>query len=578
MKISKTVVYLFFIFILAFALRLISGYYVDIGTDEMIYSLIPLNIISAGRLSTVEQAPLYFYLTDIGYKLMGGLTLVSTRLPSIFFGSLTILVIFLIAQELFENKKAAFLSAFLFAISSYAIRHNPEMDMTAFFFSLLSLFFFIRFLKGNHRQIYLSALFLALAALAKPIVLLFAPVYFLVWLVQGYRQQSGILFRKEGKIIVNRKMVKVLLFSLLISILVVSPVLIYNYLLFKEKGMTDYYFTTLAGVGENTIYQGQEGNAWRISSFFSTSQGILKGMFRIDALILILGFLGIVFSWRKEKYNVALLLLSTLFLFVYLTGKTGSSTHYVWVPLVLSIFAGYGLVRTQEYFTNRFRFRHFLIIIIILSFVNTAVVFREIIPLKKTSFAITLQEYAQENIPADAIVVLDPRIYRGVFAWAFHDWHYLEGTYFPKLTEAIQKSPEPKQNLSLYYIECGPGTFCGWKPEDFTRIYDFGEQLSTLFRQQTEKIAEINVIDTFIVYKGSLAAPPTIYETIDRTHSHWYTPVGWKYKENAVDNYTPKTALDKALNGLGFFILYLGVLIALLSPVLVVYLLGRRSG
>ena len=586
MKISKTVIYLLLIFILAFALRLISAYYVDIGTDEMIYSLIPLNIISAGRLSTVEQAPLYFYLTDIGYKLTGGLTLVSTRLPSIFFGALAVLIVFLIARELLENRKAAFLSAFLFAISGYAIRNNQEMDMTAYFFALLSMFFFIQFLnKEENKNLYLSALFFSLGVLAKPIMLVFIPAYALTWLMKGYTGSRKTLPEQKWTLSISKKNMKAILFSLLLCLLLVSPVLIYNYLLFKEKGMTDYYFTVLAGVGNEGVYQGQEANPWAVSrslGFFWQTFTIAQP--RYDAIILLfglVGFLSLFAGWKKEKQGTKqgtiLFLLTLAFLVFYLGGIMGSSTHYVWIPLVLSIFAGYGIVQAQEYLTHRFRFRHFLIIIVILSVVNTAVVIREIIPLKKTSFAITLQEYAQENIPTDAIVVLDPRIYRGVFAWAFHDWHYLEGTYFPELTKAIQQSHETKQNIPLYYIECGPGTFCGWKPEDFNRIYDFGEQLSTVFRQQASKIAEINAIDTFIVYKGSIVAPFSMYETIDRTHSHWYTPVGWKYKENAVDNYTLKTLFDKALNGVGFFILYLDVLIALLSPVLVFFLLGKRS-
>ncbi len=594
MKIPKTVIYLLLIFILAFALRLISAYYVDIGSDEMIYSLIPLNIISAGRLSTVEQAPLYFYLTDLGYKLTGGLTLVSTRLPSIFFGALAVLLVFLISQELFENKKASYLSSFLFAISGYAIRNNQEMDMTAYFFALLSVFFFIQFLnKENHKQIYLSALFLSLGVITKPIVLVFVPAYAVTWLIkwsashyhhhhQHQEQTRNLSINKS-----NKNSSSAIILSLLLCLLIVSPVLIYNYLLFKEKGMTDYYFTVLAGVGNGGVYQGQEANPWTVSR----SLGFFWSMFtgpqpRYDFMILLFGLVGLFAGWKtgkaSTKQGTVLFLLTLAMLVFYLGGIMGSSTHYVWIPLVLSIFAGYGIVQAQEYLTTRFQskpalVKHFLTAIILLSVMNTAIVFHEIVPLKKTSFAITLQEYAQENIAQDAIVVLDPRIYRGVFAWAFHDWHYLEGTYFPKLTEAIQKSPGPKQNIPLYYIECGPGTFCGWKPEDFNRIYDFGEQLSTVFRQQASKIAELNAIDTFIVYKSSIAAPFSIYETIDRTHSHWYTPVGWKYTENAVDNYTAKTVFDKALNGVGFFILYLDVLIALLSPVLVFFLLGKRS-
>ena len=54
-------------------LRVVAASYLDVDTDEMVYSIIPLNIISAGRLGTVEQSPLYFYLADVVYIFGGGL-------------------------------------------------------------------------------------------------------------------------------------------------------------------------------------------------------------------------------------------------------------------------------------------------------------------------------------------------------------------------------------------------------------------------------------------------------------------------------------------------------------------------
>ena len=625
MKIPKTVLYVSLIVLLGFALRTISAYYVDIGSDEIIYSLIPYNIISAGRLSTIEQAPLYFYLVDIGYKIEGGISPLSTRWPSIVFGALASIVLFLVSLELFQNKKAAYLSAFLFAVSGYAIRWNQEMDMTAYFFSVLSVYFFIVVLRGVPTReettrgemakpyfIYLTAGFLALATLAKPIVLLFLPAYALVGLIHRGRARR---WRTQQDRDSRKSIGKTLLLAGLIMLLVVMPVLVYNYLLYKEKGMTDYYFTVLAGVGSSGVYAGQEATPWSFTNFLRISKQILfVRMWRYDALILVVGFLGLGFAWKKEKYGTALLLLTMLFLLFYLAGKMGSPTHYVWIPLILSIFAGYGLVRMYEWtykwmyeymyeyvtpgitsrtttmITTRFtpkialkivqkiRFRYVLALVVLLLSLNTASVMKEITPLQKSSIQHVLQEYATENIPAEAIVVLDPRIYRGIYAWAFYNQHYLEGIYFPELTQNLNSLPGLKQEIPLYYIECGPGKYCGWKPEDFQRIYGFGEQLSSLFQKNMKKIGELKAIDQFIIYQGSLSASPAVYEMVDRTHSHWYTPIGWKYPELAIDTYTPKTLWDKMLNYVGFLILYADVAIALLSLPLVFFLLGRRSG
>ena len=98
MKITKTNFILLMIFLLAFVLRIIAAYHTDVGTDEMIYSIIPLNIISAQRLGTIEQSPLFFYLTDLGYMISGGITSVSVRLTAIVFGSLAVLVVYLLSK------------------------------------------------------------------------------------------------------------------------------------------------------------------------------------------------------------------------------------------------------------------------------------------------------------------------------------------------------------------------------------------------------------------------------------------------------------------------------------------------
>src|SRR3989344_7997795 len=151
MKIKKTALILLLIFVLALALRIFAAMQVDVSTDEMIYSLIPLNIISAGRLGTVEQSPLYFYLADVGYSIMNGLSPVAARLPSIVFGSLAVFLVYLLSVELFKSERVGLISAFHWALSGYALQYNIEMDMIAFFFALLSIFFFLRALKTERK-------------------------------------------------------------------------------------------------------------------------------------------------------------------------------------------------------------------------------------------------------------------------------------------------------------------------------------------------------------------------------------------------------------------------------------------
>ncbi len=577
MKLTKTHLILLAIFTLAFLLRLYSAAHVDIGSDEIIYSLIPLHIIDAQRLSTVEQAPVYFYLTDLSYKLFNKFTMITTRFTSIIFGATAIILIYLISLKIFNNKNAAILSSFLFALSGYAIRHNQEMDMTAYFLSLLSIYFFLYVLEHKTNYLYPSLGILALASLAKPIVLLFAPAYFLTWIIISWKHKTGIFTKTEHTTQLNHKTLKTIALSLLLCVIIVAPVLTYNYLLYKEKGMTDYYFTVLAGIGNAQIYKGQEANSWTIIRSIENVWGSFTQFLKLDPLITIIGIIGLCYAWQKKKDQTILFCSTLFFLYLYLGGIMGSSTHYVWVPLILSIFAGYAIIRFHETLQNKITLKQIVYVMCIILLFTTSFNLHTISKLKEASIQNLLNEYAVDNLPENAIIVVDPRIYRGIYTWALSDKHYLEGTYFPQLVNNIQKLPGTKQTLPLYYIECGPGRNCGWKPEDYQRISDYGKQLSTSLTPNMNKIQELHTADTLIIYKGTINVPLSIYEPIDRTHNHWYTPIGWKYTENAVDNYTPKTIIDKLLNTLSFGILYLDVLIALLTILYVFYLLFHEQ-
>lgn len=577
MKLTKTHLILIGIFLLAFFTRLYSAAHVDIGSDEIIYSLIPLHIIDAARLSTVEQAPVYFYLTDLSYKLFGDMTLISTRFTSILFGATATLLIFLISFKIFNNKNAALLSSFLFALSGYAIRFNQEMDMTAYFLSLLSLYFFLYVLENKPKYLYPSLGILALASLVKPIVLLFAPAYFLTWTIVSWKNKEGLLYKKENNYHLDPKIIKTICISIMLCIIIVAPVLTYNYLLYKEKGMTDYYFTVLAGVGNAQIYKGQEAEPWTITKLKDVIFGTLTQFFKYDFIILIAGISGIFYAWKSKRNETMLLSVTIVFLYLYLAGIMGSSTHYVWVPLILSIFAGYGITHLTEKIHHKITLKKIIYTICIILLFTTSFTLHTISKLKENSIQNNLNEYAVDNLPKDAIIILDPRIYRGIYTWALSDKHYLEGTYFPELINNLDKLSGPKQTLPLYYIECGPGKYCGWKPEDYQRISEYGKQLSANLIPNMKQVKELQTADTLIIYQSTINAPLSIYEPIDRTHVHWYTPVGWKYTENAIDNYTPKTFFDKTLNSFSFIILYLDVLIALLTIPYVFYLLFKQK-
>jgi len=569
MRITKTNFYLLLIFVLALVLRIYAAQNTGVDTDEMVYSIIPLNIISADRLGTVEQSPLFFYLTDLSYKLFGGITPISLRLTAILFGALSVFIIFLITLELFKKKNIALLSSFLFAVSGHALINNTEMDMLAYFFVLLSILFFIRGLR-NYNNLYLTTFFLSLGILVKPIAILFVPILAVIWIIKDYPQSN---FVKKDSFILSKNNIKLVLFCALIFVILVFPIFSYNYLTYQEKGITDYFFSNVLGIGE-TVHQGMK-TEWAFQGLKNNILGKSLLLLTLEPLIFVFGIFGLIYYFKKNRLFAFLFFLSLIFPFVYLAGQTASSSHYIWISAIFSIFAAYSITFLSDKIKHKLKFNHFITLIIILVLITTFfVVIPEIKQSRQQSITLALREYTHKNIPDNAVVVIDPRIYRGIHAWVFNDKHYLEGTHFFDLMEQVKDIPN-KVTVPLYYIECGPGTNCGWKPEDFQRIFDTGEQISTYFKENTQKVGEVNVEHHFLIYQGQISLPQQAFEAIDRTHQFWFYPVGWKYPEQAIDYYQAE-GFGKVIEKVGFFILWIDVLLALLSIPFVFYLVFRK--
>lgn len=106
------------------------------------------------RSFTDDKHPVHIYATAFFIKLLG-LSEFSTRLPSAFFGTLSVLLIYYLAYLLFKSNLIGLLASFFLAISPYHFhfsRTNHEASFTLFFF-LLGLVLFFKSL--NKRGLYL---------------------------------------------------------------------------------------------------------------------------------------------------------------------------------------------------------------------------------------------------------------------------------------------------------------------------------------------------------------------------------------------------------------------------------------
>ena len=439
------------------------------------------------------------------------------------------------------------------------------MDMTAYFLILLSALFFFRFLKQQKwHYLYFTAALFAIAVLVKNIVFVMIPAYIITFIVYDLEERR-FFFSPERKFILNKKLLLHIFGCILLCVLIVMPVFIYNYFTLQAKGTTDYYFSNMLGIGK-TVHVGIADKSWSVHTLGIILQEL---SFTKMPITLTLGLSGLILLFRRNKTFSVFVVTSILTLLLYVGGKTASPSHYLWIPLALSLYAAKFLIFIKERFFEKIEAKYFFSVVFLFFFLFNMVRLHDV--LSTSSATLQLNDFVSDEMPKNAIVVIDPRIYRGIHAWVFNERHYLDGQLYPQLSEIIGSAPpEQKETVPFYYVECGKGTNCGWKEEDFQRVYNFSEQLSQQFKEVLKPVEQFKEIDTFNIYSGVISIPPSAYDTIDQTHNFWFYSVGWKYPRQNKDYYEVKGSAA-ILQEFGLLILYLDVLVVLGTIPLLIY-------
>ncbi len=149
LRISKIFAILSALFIVGFVLRLYhlgatSLWYDEIRTvDRVSYPFLETIM----RLYNTPFAPLHYMIMNIWIRVFGHSEF-AVRFPSLIFSSLSIILIYKLGKELFDEK-TGLVAAFLLSISPYAINYAQDAKMYSllWFLSVLSFLFFFRFIR-----------------------------------------------------------------------------------------------------------------------------------------------------------------------------------------------------------------------------------------------------------------------------------------------------------------------------------------------------------------------------------------------------------------------------------------------
>lgn len=253
-----------------------------------------------------DKHPVHIYLTAFFVKLFG-LNEFTTRFPAALFGVLNVILIFYLAQILFNNSIISLSSSFFLAISPYNIhfsRFNHEANFALFFF-MLGILLFLRFIKkGGYNLIFSTGAF-AISFITYHPAKVLAPLIFILLICLYWR-----------KIIID----KISMFVSVAIIVLLSCILFFNPALlgFARINQTSLGFpavskTKLFQMTHNEllgrINLTLEQYSWHFQPWYLFISGDKNPrlssqtgeFYKIDALFLLLGLLYLIYKRSKKS-------------------------------------------------------------------------------------------------------------------------------------------------------------------------------------------------------------------------------------------------------------------------------------
>ncbi len=177
------------------------GFHIDeaqVGYNA--YSLFKTGMDETGRLLPLHlkiwnfERPLAITYLSIPGVALFGLTEFGTRIDTALIGTISIILVFLLTQALFSNKKFSFLTAFLFTISPWHInlsRATSDAVVALFFYLLAFIFILYSYKKQSLLFLILAYLSFVLSFFSYYSTRLMIPIVFLFFFLFSLKEKRG---------------------------------------------------------------------------------------------------------------------------------------------------------------------------------------------------------------------------------------------------------------------------------------------------------------------------------------------------------------------------------------------------
>jgi len=537
------------IFLIGLLLRFLVASNLTPVEDEMVHGVHALGFSKLAPLSTMTQGPVWSYLTDYAYRIFG-VSLLTARFLSFIFGSLSIILIYLISNLLY-NRKVGLVAAFLLAVSAFHITWTASyQDQSMMFFVLLASYFFIKEYQTTKKISLLSALFLGIAELIKIITGVFVLVFiaFMMFMLYNNYKHDKKLFKQN---------IKHFIYFIIILILALTPIIAYNIFLYKEKGIVDLPIAQFLRINPE-FYMGPglaHGEGFVLNKLGKNLYSILTVYFiKEDLLIFLLGALGIIYFTKSgfknnKKFETLFFITTFFFVLIFLASSIVLQTHYTTFFPLFALFAAPFIMLLVSKMKNLREKRYLLLAILTIIVIYNIGNLHD--PLTSESATQKLRSYIS-SVDENTLVLVDSRIYTGTYTWALYDKHYLNANYISELL--VKDNRTSPVSVKTIFIEC-VNDDCGWGTiKDQPELNESMEQIIKLMFN------------------------PVALQAVDQTHAHFFYRIPRNADpKGAFDYYVVDGAVDKLLNIVAYIILYILIFVAVLSIIIPFYLLYDKK-
>lgn len=367
------------ILVTAFVLRIVYLGVGDATTDEALYSFRAIGIMDFDEaedqttplewfdahgipwwthISFHDHPPLVFLIQNVSMRIFGE-TPFGFRLPSAFLGIASVYLVFLLGRLLFSERAGIVTAAVLAVATNHVyISRIGLQESYVIFFILLALYFFLRGLQKPKYLIVFGAAF-GLGFLTKYITFVVVPIALSIALI--FRRD---IFRKRE-----------LWIGALATIILFSPVIIYNVELYRARGHFDFQFSYIFRQFPEVwrIAPGKDIGTFseRVINFFPTLAEVNSPLFLMLAGVALLLLLwrmrtGLTFGFGVLAVSIGFVLLLLLFI----------GPSYRFLALLTPFFALLVGVAFELFFVRRsiFALGSILLIIEALYAANTFIV------------------------------------------------------------------------------------------------------------------------------------------------------------------------------------------------------------